>query len=112
MRVVTRLLADEIADSEHRTARRGVRREQLGGPGVVAGAVDDHVARLGDHPRVLRSGVIVVRVGVRVGDDARHADVFASDLGGDAAPKVLGGYHLHTARERAGWRLTEPTSGE
>jgi len=74
-----------------------IRVEQLGRPRVVAGAVDDHVARLREEPRVMRRRVVVVGIGRRAGNDAGDVNAIAADLGGDAAPEVLRGHHLSLA---------------
>src|SRR5207302_6791471 len=92
-------------------AGRRVRLEQLESPGVVADAVDEHVVRLRERSRILWRGVVVVRIGVRIGDDARHLDVLAAHLRGDAAPEVLNRHDLHSARDRTG-RGAQPAGRE
>ena len=73
--------------------RQRARGEQLGGPVVVADAVDDREVRPGEDARVGRRRVVAVRVGVGVDDDARDARRASRRADRDAAPEVLGRDH-------------------
>ena len=97
VRVVARFEAEQVADVDHGAAGAGVGVEQLRRPFVVADPVDDRDLRLGHRPRVFGARFVVVGVGGGVGDDARHRDPVAAELGGDAAPGVLGGNHVQLA---------------
>src|SRR4029077_10650721 len=55
---------------------------------------------------------VVVRVGGGVGDDARHFDPVATELGGDAAPEVLRRDHPQLARGGARSRLGATAPGQ
>src|SRR5262249_25522828 len=97
VRVVAAAAAGEPGDVEGDAAARRVGVDEPLHPGVVPGAVDDRVVRLRDGAGVLGRGLVGVGIGVGVGDDAGDAGVGAADLGGDAAPEVLGGDHLDHA---------------
>jgi hypothetical protein len=98
VRVVALLQADDVADVEHDAARDRVCVEQLGRPAVVADPVHDHDLRAGQRARVARGRLVVVRVGVRVDDQARHRHLRARQLLRDAAPEVLGRDDLELRR--------------
>ena len=70
-----------------------VGREQLRRPGVVPRPVHDHEAGLGEGPGVGGGALVVVRIGVRVVDDARDLRLASAELRGEAAPDVLRGDH-------------------
>ena len=93
MRIAALLDPDQLPDVQHRPARCRVRGDQLGDPRVVADAVGDHVLGARESSRVGRRGLIVVRVGVRGGDDTFHTDVLAAQLRRDTAPDILRRYY-------------------
>ena len=95
VRVVAVLLAQQVRDVQHLPPGVWAGVQQLGRPGVVAGAVDDHEAGPSDQPRVARSRVIVVWVGGGIGDHAGDVRALSAQLGRDAAPEVLGRDDLH-----------------
>ncbi len=110
MRVVALLLPDQLADRQHLAPRNGIGGDQLRRPGVVAGAVHDHVLGARDQPRVAGLGLISVGVGVGVDDDAPDADLVAAQLGRDAPPEVLR-RHDHRLARRA-WKRARPAGAE
>ena len=65
--------AHRVRDIEHRAPCGGAGAQQAPGPAVVAEPVDDHQLGVGQRARVARVRFVVVRVAVRIGDDARHA---------------------------------------
>src|SRR5205823_3688305 len=91
--VAAGLCAHEIADGDHVAAGYRVRVYQLGRPRVVAHAVHQRELGLGEGARVGWGGLVVVRVGGRVVDQARDLHAVAAELRGDAAPEVLGGHY-------------------
>ena len=93
--------ADQPAHVENPAVGDRVGGHQLGRPGVVPGAVLDEVAGAGDRPRIGGGGLVVVRVGVGIFDDAGHLDPDGAYLGRDAAPEVFGRDHLQLARSWA-----------
>ena len=82
--------AEHVADRDDRAAA-AVGREEPGGPGVVADPVDDRDLRAGERSGVGGRRLVAVRVGRRIGDHAAHLHAIPAELGGDAAPHVLGG---------------------
>ncbi len=89
--------ADELPDVEHDAAAQRAGGDEPRRPRVVADPVLDHHPGAGDRAGVDGGGLVVVRVGRRVRDDARDVDAVAAELGGDAAPEVLGGDDLERA---------------
>ena len=106
--IVSRLLVQQVRDGDQLATL--VRRKELGAPVVVARSVQDHVVGGGEGPGVPGAALILMRVGVGVGDDAGHRDVRATQLGGDAAPEVLPRHHLQGGSRGGGsW---SPAAGE
>src|SRR5205823_525656 len=65
------------------------RSEELLGPRVIADPIQDHELSRCDRAGIGRRRLVIVRVRVRVGDDARHLDTPTAELLCDAAPDVL-----------------------
>src|SRR5262249_58967957 len=87
VRVVARALAERGADVIDPASGGGGGGEQLGHPLVVAGPVQHDVARAGDPAGGQGRRAVVVRVALRVADDAVHPHVAAAELADQAAPE-------------------------
>src|SRR5581483_4008536 len=74
VRVVAFPQPEQLADLEDPAPRRRVGVDCFGRPRVVAETVEDDVLRAGDGAAVLWRRFVVVRVGVRAGDQARDLD--------------------------------------
>ena len=98
MRVVACLLAEQIGDVEDLAVAARVGVEQLLAPVVVAGAVEDHKVSFGEGACVVGVALVLMGVGVRVGDDGLDINLGAAKLRRDAAPEVLAGDHVERAR--------------
>ena len=94
MRVAAGRDADDISHGDHHASGYGIGRDQLRRPAVVPDTVDEGQLRRGHRPRIRRGWLVVVRVGVRVVDDARDLRMRPAQLCREAAPEVLGGDHL------------------
>ena len=101
VRVAPRRQREQVPDVQHPPPRQRTRLQQLLRPVVVSDAVDDRHVRAGQHAGVLRAGLVAVRVGGRVDDDALHARLLARELRGEASPEVLRRDHVQPARSRA-----------
>ena len=86
------------------TMRRAaaVRTEEGGHPAVVAGAVLDDHAGLGQLRRVGRVRLEEMGVCIGIGDQRRHRDGAAPQLLGDVTPEVLGRHHIDDPVRRGG----------
>ena len=97
-----------IAHVENRLVRDPIGSDEIGGPGIVPYIVDDNVLRGSDRPGIRVIGLVLVRVGVRIGHDARDVHVGPADLGYQAAPEVLGGHYIDdfigNACVQRGWK--------
>ena len=90
MRIVARLLADQVGGNDGRAVRLGRCREQLVHPRIVVGAVVDDDLGIGDGARRRRAGLEEMRIVVGIGKDAGDGDMAAADLAGEVAIEILG----------------------
>jgi len=81
MRVAALGHADQVADVDQDPAGVRAGRDRFCRPRVVADAVLDEQLGVGDRAAVGGRRFVVVRVGVRVGDDRGRVDAGAAQLG-------------------------------
>ena len=105
VRVVALLLAHDVSDVENLAVAGFVRIEQLLAPVVVARAIQDDQSGFGECASVAGAALVLVRVGVGIGDHALHADLRAAELRHEIAPEVLARHDVD-GRRRAGGRTS------